>query len=249
MLLELSPAPAPPPAPAPAVLLGMPPLYCPPAVPFAVVARRSTGSTRSAKVPIVSAADLGLVVNALAAIGSVGAAFAALYIATRDRSERRRERDAADEAQARLVQVDVDRPEGEAAFVVRIRNYGDRAIIGPAVEGASLNKRPDAQWKELNEWIDILPPYREAAFEGTLPLRFFDAEGDPVPKLLALVGDMAPLFEDVDEKPIVAVHFMDANGNYWTTGPFMDPERGTLRRRRWRWFRRRRSLAEELAKS
>jgi hypothetical protein len=101
---------------------------------------------------------------------------------------------------------------------VRIRNYGDRAIIGPAVEGASLHKRPDAQWMELNEWIDILPPYRESALEGTLPLRFFDAEGDPVPKLLALVGDMEPLFEDVDETPIVAVHVMDADGllDHWS---------------------------------
>ena len=100
--------------------------------------------------------DWPLVVNSLAAIGSIGAAFAALYIATRDRSERKRERDAADEAQARLVQVDVDRPRNEDTYVVRIRNYGDRPIIGAAVEGASLHKRPDAQWKEQNEWIDIL---------------------------------------------------------------------------------------------
>jgi hypothetical protein len=184
------------------------------------------------------AVDWGLVVNSIAAVGAVGAAFIALFIAIRDRNERRRERDRADEAQARLVHVDADRPEGEAAFVVRIRNYGDRPIIGPAVESASLHKRPDARWKDLNEWIEILPPYREAAFEGTMSLKFFDADGDPVPKLLALVGDTAaPLFEDVDKTPIVVVHYMDANGNYWYTGPFMDPERENIRprrKRRWR---------------
>ena len=47
------------------------------------------------------------------------------------------------------------------------------------------------------------PPYREASFEGTLRLRFFDAKGEPVPKVLALSERMQPLFEDVDQKPIV----------------------------------------------
>lgn len=47
--------------------------------------------------------DWGLVVSALAAIGSIGAALAALYIATRDRKERARERLAANEAEAKLI--------------------------------------------------------------------------------------------------------------------------------------------------
>ena len=37
---------------------------------------------------------------------------------------------------------------------------------------------------------------------------------------------MKPIFEDVDGKPIVAIHFMDANGNCWTTGTFMAAEKG-----------------------
>ncbi len=65
-------------------------------------------------------------------LGSIGAALAALYIATRDRSERRRERIAADEAQARLIQVVVTQVRGLPDFDVEIHNYGDRAIIGAA---------------------------------------------------------------------------------------------------------------------
>jgi hypothetical protein len=73
-----------------------------------------------------------------------------------------------------------------------------------------------------------------------------------VPKVLALSERMEPLFEDVDTRPIVAVHFMDASGNYWTTGPFMDAERNKSlrpRKRQWLRFRRRKSLAEALAEA
>jgi hypothetical protein len=51
--------------------------------------------------------DLGLVVNALSAAGAVGAAAAALMIASRDRKDRERQRLAASEAQARLVRITV----------------------------------------------------------------------------------------------------------------------------------------------
>lgn len=196
--------------------------------------------------------DWELVVNALAAIGSVGAALAALYIATKDRRERRRASDAADEAQARLVWVGVDRLNGEAGFKVRIRNYGDRPILDVGVTEASLHRRPDARWRNLEEWTAVLPPFREGeeSPEVTSSLTFFDTEGEPIPKLIGLV-DLEPLFEEVDTTPIVAVMFTDANGNDWTTGSFMGPERvERLQRREWRerWLRRRPSLADDLRK-
>jgi hypothetical protein len=47
--------------------------------------------------------DAGLIVNALVAIGTFSAAAAAVWVATSDRRERKEERDAADDARARLV--------------------------------------------------------------------------------------------------------------------------------------------------
>ena len=53
--------------------------------------------------------DAGLIVNALAAAGAFSAALAAVGIATSDRRERARERDAEDDVQAKLVVVQADR--------------------------------------------------------------------------------------------------------------------------------------------
>ncbi|WP_292990647.1 hypothetical protein [Mycobacterium sp.] len=73
--------------------------------------------------------DVGLIVNALAAMGSISAAGAALWIATTDRQERKREHDAEDAAQARMVIISPRRPANPLELQVKIKNLGTRAIV------------------------------------------------------------------------------------------------------------------------
>ncbi|WP_147378932.1 hypothetical protein [Mycobacteroides abscessus] len=83
----------------------------------------------------------GLVVNALAAAGSISAAVVALHIATRDRRERQHEHDEAAKAQARLVivtlyasaQMNVSSPR----IALTCKNHSDRPI---------LDVKPDKAW-------------------------------------------------------------------------------------------------------
>ena len=64
-----------------------------------------------------------------AAVGSVFAAFTALYIATADRRERRSERAAASKEAATLVVVNVKQPQGaDGYFTVEVSNYGAQAV-------------------------------------------------------------------------------------------------------------------------
>jgi hypothetical protein len=72
---------------------------------------------------------LELVVNSLAALGSVGAAIVALVIAGQASRSRDRERRDAAEAQARLVQVEVVQRHGVVDFYVRIHNYGTARLL------------------------------------------------------------------------------------------------------------------------
>lgn len=85
--------------------------------------------------------DWGFVVNALAAIGSISAAVVALWIATSDRTERKKERAAADEAQAKLVLVWTDygvehsgSELDEVEFQLVVLNEGDQPILDIRIE-------------------------------------------------------------------------------------------------------------------
>jgi hypothetical protein len=73
--------------------------------------------------------DAGLYINALAAFGSFGAAGTAVWIATTDRQERKRERDAEDAAQARMVIVSPRRPDAPLEIQVAITNLSPRVIV------------------------------------------------------------------------------------------------------------------------
>ncbi|WP_197381874.1 hypothetical protein [Mycolicibacterium mengxianglii] len=77
-----------------------------------------------------------------AGAGTIFAAAVALYIATRDRHERRGERDAADRAQAELVQVVVDGPPRTREFRIEVRNYGDKAILDVEFDTAKYSFDP-----------------------------------------------------------------------------------------------------------
>lgn len=80
--------------------------------------------------------DAGLLVNALAAIGSFAAAATAVWIATTDRRQRQQEQEESDRKQAGLVRLtsrwtDLGTP--KASLVVTIKNFGRLPIVDVAV--------------------------------------------------------------------------------------------------------------------
>lgn len=173
------------------------------------------------------AVDWGLVVGILTAIGTFVAAGAALWIATRDRRERQKERDNAAMAQARLVRVEVKQADGAADFEVQIHNYGDRAIIGAAVTSAWWFGHPEYTWQHSDIEIDrlkIVQPAREVSVIGSVRIRFHDPAGTVVPSVEYDDYGNA-VVEDVPILPGAVVAFMDANGDLWRTGSAMTPER------------------------
>lgn len=156
----------------------------------------------------------GLVVNALAAAGSVSAAVVALHIATRDRRERQHERDEAAKAQARLVIVKsygwVNRGEKVPEIALICDNHSDRPI---------LDVKPDQAWipgfpafsniiGEDRTWT-LLKPDDECRFSFVLA----DGAGTSGPSILP---DDALAGSTIDYLPIVgAVTFIDAGGSRW----------------------------------
>ncbi|WP_036451366.1 hypothetical protein [Mycobacterium marinum] len=99
--------------------------------------------------------NLGLIVSALAALGSLTAASVALWVATSDRRLRQRERDAEDEAQARLVVVSAHIPDTTSPWPrqlqMSVTNWSPRAIVDVTfvqllIDGHEhLNLRPTSQ--------------------------------------------------------------------------------------------------------
>jgi hypothetical protein len=117
--------------------------------------------------------DAGLIVNALAALGALAAAVAAVWIATTDRRERAKERDAEDEAQAKLVIVTPRHPNNPLELQILVTNHGTRAIIditfvGLAVEGHDhLNDLEPT----TGPFPVIAPPVASTQFAGPSPDR------------------------------------------------------------------------------
>jgi hypothetical protein len=73
--------------------------------------------------------NIGLIINALAAVGAFAAAAAAVWVATTDRRERKQERDAEDEAQARMVIVSPRRPDSPLELQIAVTNLSTRVIV------------------------------------------------------------------------------------------------------------------------
>ena len=170
--------------------------------------------------------QFGTYSESLSAAFTALAVFAALYIASRDRNERHQERLAADLAQARLVMIEVSRYGNSPGFRVQVNNYGDRPVIGVTVDSASWSARDDIEGRfDGLEAIEVLKPDRESLSGGSLSVDFYDSEGNQIPENLGYneYGDIR-FGELPPGGPIVAIHFTDANGNGWTTGPFMGVE-------------------------
>ncbi|MDO0976946.1 hypothetical protein [Mycolicibacterium frederiksbergense] len=87
--------------------------------------------------------DPGSAADWLAGIGAIFAAAAALSIATRDRADRREERDAASLAQMRLVRIESEPIDGDSSQIkyqlkIDIANHGDRAILQVSLLSATV---------------------------------------------------------------------------------------------------------------
>lgn len=181
--------------------------------------------------------DWGLVVNALAAIGAIGAAVAALWIASRDRRERKDERHDEDRAKALLVRLLVQAQSNRPAFSVEVRNFGPLAVMDVELVDAVWSDHPGARWDTLDtSWQarglarnhtrrPILMPTAGAddTFDTVVEfiIRFvhpIDDEAFEPPIDPRTVGYQHPSFLPIDLAKIVAkVQFTTADGVRWET--------------------------------
>jgi hypothetical protein len=155
--------------------------------------------------------DWGLVISALAALGSIGAASAALYIATRDRQERKRERAAAAKAQAKLVILDITSNTGRvgrdaADYHVGCVNHGSMPILDVKLKSARMRGFPRAQPTLSDAVKRVLRP--APGTSTAFVTSWVDENGQPFPQ-----DEQQQRVSVVDIE--AAVTFFDANGNQW----------------------------------
>lgn len=165
---------------------------------------------------VLTMVEWGSMADGAAAVGSVGAAATALWIATKDRRARMREQMDADLARARLVLVQVAEPQGSAYFRIVVENFGPVPILDLTFETASLATAPQA---------DCLPqPGADVAFEVVEPKRaprtffvtFVDTAGHPVIGTRVVDSHGNVTYPDADKRHVSAtVQFTDAQGNRW----------------------------------
>ena len=165
--------------------------------------------------------DWGLVINALAAFGSIGAAVAALYIATKDRRERKRERAASAEAQAKLVILNITSSTGRVGldapeYYVGCVNHGSMPILDVKLESAHMRGFPQAQPRLSDAVTRVLPP--APGFSISFVTRWVDEKDQQFP-----LDENQQHVNTVDIEATVS--FSDASGNHWRRS-----NAGTLRR-------------------
>jgi hypothetical protein len=168
--------------------------------------------------------SFGPLFSALAAIGSVSGALAALWIATTDRRDRRRKDDAADEARAKLVILSADRPDASGQLRVLVRNLGpdpmvDLAFVRLDCAGHQFNLVPFR-----HKWFPVLAPSEQKVFVIALPgngdsfRKALTGYWDPPPPRLTKPADDATWFPptiDADTMLTATIRFTDQNGNVW----------------------------------
>jgi hypothetical protein len=168
--------------------------------------------------------ELGPLTEWLAGIAAAGAAIVALWIATRDRWERRRERDAADEAQANLVLVEVFPSQGFAGFDVRVTNYGSRAVLNVEFETAQFEPFPNAEpvlGERARRRIPVVDCDREP---GGFWFGFVEDGSSVITGHTDSHGNWVS--DNADATKVAAyVRFKDADGNRWRRSNRSDTER------------------------
>ncbi|OCB39598.1 hypothetical protein A5676_13010 [Mycobacterium malmoense] len=155
--------------------------------------------------------NFALIISALSAAGSFTAAAIAVWIATTDRRQRKRERDAANEAQAKLVILDITYSMGRVGwdapeYSVGCVNHGSTPILDVKLESAHMRAFPQAvPTLSKSEWAVLRPTSQYSASFAT---RWVDENGQPFPmdKKLHHVNAV-----DIE----AAVTFFDVHGNQW----------------------------------
>ncbi len=93
------------------------------------------------------------------ALGTFGAAGAAVWVAISGRRQLEEARDAADHAQARLVFVGV--VPLTSHITVAVGNYGDRSILGVTCENVEVEGFPSARFTPQLHWVNVIVPNRD----------------------------------------------------------------------------------------
>jgi hypothetical protein len=175
--------------------------------------------------------ELGNLSEALAAFAGAGAALIALWIAGRDRRDRKAERWAEENTVARLVRLDVQAASGRPVVVVKVRNFGPLPILDVTGAGATWTTHSDArlpitrlgrptvgrQLSVLRPWNNDLKYEEMVEFE----IQFLHPSKDEtlVPKVDHKVpGGVVPMYEPVELSTVVAkIQFTTPNGIRWET--------------------------------
>lgn len=141
----------------------------------------------------------GTVANVAAAVGTVGATVAAVWIAIRDGRQRERDRKDEQAAQARLVSVEVDRAILFGA-VIRVTNHSSAPVFAVRVEHVHTSPDPLSFGfaDQRREWARIDP-----GDEVSVTCNLYLKDG----RNLSPVGDMTLVSADVS--------FVDVNGLRW----------------------------------
>ncbi|WP_141681983.1 hypothetical protein [Mycobacterium malmoense] len=168
--------------------------------------------------------DAGLIVNALSAIGAFSAAAVALWVATSDRRERQHERDAQDEAQAKLVIIAAECQQNPVELQIRVVNNSPRAIVDLTFVRIVV---------EGHNFDDLRPttgPFPPVAGPGSFSAYFFNpvaaAYGPAHPYFIAIRGGPNGEARTITSSTRVTatVRWTDASGKTWErwgAGPWL----------------------------
>ncbi|WP_157680156.1 hypothetical protein [Mycobacterium dioxanotrophicus] len=162
----------------------------------------------------------------IGAIATFAAAVVALRIATNDRQERTRERILEREAQARLVRLKVEDPNGKQAhFDLTVYNYGESAILDAQIErvewtehsgAVGLPSVPGNEGGSVGNRLPVVVPYSQTNVAQQLSVWFVDATGDLIMKRISTDGLGNEKYVSGDPTRVyAAISFTDATGRRW----------------------------------
>lgn len=178
--------------------------------------------------------DLGNLSEALAAFATAVAAFAALWIAGRERRDRKQEREDEDKTHARLVYLDIRtrvvllRPAtkiGVPVVEVTVRNFGPLPVLDVEVSDAAWTEYPNARWRPnvlTGRGYNILRPHRtDSSFEEIREVGVEFLRPDQDQTMVAITGnypggDQHPIYAAIDLSNVaIKVRFTTASGIRW----------------------------------